>query len=331
MKCFPIYFLLACFISSTSVFGQSSSNALNFIDKSFSKIVSKDSKIEKIADGFQFTEGPVWHKDGYLLFTDIPANKIYKYEPGKGISVYLENSGYIGSDDEVKGQGANGLTFDNAGNLLICQHGARQVLKADQAGNYTPIARQYGGKRLNSPNDLVVKSDGTIFFTDPPWGLSQGLEDPLKELSFQGVFKLSNGSLELIDDQLTMPNGIALSLDEKYLYVATTENGKAQYFRYELNEEGAILKKELFFDARNLNGEGGADGMKVDKKGNCYFTGPGGIIVVNAKGKHIGTITPPEIPANLGWGGKDGKTLFMTCRTGLYAIELEIEGVRPMQ
>jgi gluconolactonase len=330
MKKAILLLLLFSNVYATMSFGQSTNQGLTFVDKSFSKIVFKDTRIEKLADGFEFTEGPVWHKDGYLLFSDIPANKIYKYEPGNGVSLYLENSGYIGSEDEVKGAGSNGLTFDIAGNLLICQHGARQVLKADRAGNYTPIARQYGGKRLNSPNDLVVKSDGTIFFTDPPWGLSKGLEDPLKELSFQGVYKLTSGSLELIDDQLTMPNGIALSADEKYLYVATTENGKAQYFRYELDEYGDLIDKELFFDAGNLNGEGGADGMKVDQKGNCYFTGPGGIIVVNPKGKHIGTITPPEIPANLGWGGKDGKTLFMTCRTGLYSIELKIEGVRPI-
>ncbi len=323
-----ILFIIGLFFSSV-IQCQDQSGSLTFIKKSFSKIASKDAKIQKIAGDFQFTEGPVWHSDGYLLFSDIPANKIFKYQPGEDISVYLENSGYIGSEDENKGQGSNGLTFDNAGNLLICQHGARQVLKADRAGNYTPIARQFGGKRLNSPNDLVVKSDGTIFFTDPPWGLAKGLEDPLKELDFQGVFKLKGGSLELIDDQLTMPNGIALSPDEEYLYVATSEGGKAQYFRYQLDDDANVREKELFFDASSLGGNGGPDGMKVDKKGNCYFTGPGGILVVNSKGEHIGTISPPEIPANLGWGGKHGKTLFMTCRTGLYAIELKVEGVRP--
>jgi len=323
-----ILFIIGLFFSPL-IQCQDQSGSLTFIKKSFSKIASKDAKIKKIAGGFQFTEGPVWHPDGYLLFSDIPANKIFKYLPGEDISVYLENSGYIGSEEENKGQGSNGLTFDNTGNLLICQHGARQILKADRAGNYTPIARQYGGKRLNSPNDLVVKSDGTIFFTDPPWGLSKGLEDPFKELAFQGVFKLKGGSLELIDDQLTMPNGIALSPDEEYLYVATSEGGKAQYFRYKLDDDANVREKELFFDASSFGGNGGPDGMKVDKKGNCYFTGPGGILVVNSKGEHIGTISPPEIPANLGWGGKNGKTLFMTCRTGLYAMELKVEGVRP--
>jgi gluconolactonase len=303
---------------------------LNFIRNSFSKIADKNARIEKIADGFQFIEGPVWHQDGYLLFSDIPANKIYRYEPEKGVSAYLENSGYISTEEENKGQGSNGLTFDEKGNLLICQHGARQLLEADRAGNYTPIARQFMGKRLNSPNDAVAKSDGTIFFTDPPWGLANGVDDPAKELDFQGVFRLRKGSLELVDDQLMLPNGIALSPEEDLLYVANSNNGKAQYYCYKLDENGDVLDKELFFDASDLTAKGSPDGMKVDKKGNCYFTGPGGVLVVTPKGEHIGTITPPEAPANIGWGGKDGKTLFTTCRTGLYAIKLKIEGIRPM-
>jgi gluconolactonase len=325
--------IISLFIITSLLSGHvcSSQNAeIISINSSFSKIVDKDARIEKISDGFQFLEGPVWHKDGYLLFSDIPANKIYRYDPGKGVSVYLENSGYVSTDEENKGQGSNGLTFDNKGNLLICQHGARQLLEVDKDGSFRPIARQFKGKRLNSPNDAVAKSDGTIFFTDPPWGLAKGIEDPAKELDFQGVYRLKNGSLELLDDQLAMPNGIALSPKEDLLYVANSNNGKAQYHRYQLNESGDVVNKELFFDASDLTAKGSPDGMKVDKKGNCYFTGPGGVLVVTPKGEHIGTITPPEAPANVGWGGKDGKTLFMTCRTGLYAIKLKIEGIRPM-
>ncbi len=294
-------------------------------------IVSKETKIEKIADGFQFIEGPLWHTSGYLLFSDIPANKIMKYVPGSGVSVYMDNSGFAGSDDVVNGQGSNGLTFDLSGNLLICQHGARQVLKSDLAGNYTPIARQYGGKRLNSPNDVVVKSDGSIFFTDPPWGLAKLDDDPAKELDFQGVFRLKNGNLTLVDNTLRRPNGIAFSPDEKYLYVTDSDGDKMYYYRYDVDEHGEVSNRTLFFDATGLSGEGGPDGIKVDKKGNCYFTGPGGVLVISPKGEHLGTIAPPEVPANLGWGGKDGKTLFMTCRTGLYAIELKAEGILPMK
>ena len=314
------------------VFGKAQkSGSIAFVKKSMSKITTKDANIEKIADGFSFTEGPVWHKDGYLLFSDIPNNKIMKYEPEKGISVFMENSGFVGSDIEAEGPGSNGLTFDKLGNLFICQHGARQVVKFDRAGNCTPIARQYGGKRLNSPNDVVVMKNGTIFFTDPPWGLPQNADDPAKELDFQGVYRLRNGNLELIDKELNLPNGITLSPDERYLYVAETNNGHSLYYRYELDEEVNIMEKSLFFDASEMQETGGADGIKVDKKGNCYFTGPGGVLVINSKGDHLGTIKPPQQPANIGWGGKDGKTLFMTCRTGLYAIELKIPGVLPME
>jgi len=302
-----------------------------FVKNSMSKIVSKDAKIQKISGGFTFTEGPVWHKEGYLLFSDIPDNKILKYTPEEGITTYLENSGFVGTEIKQDGPGSNGLTYDKQGNLIICQHGARQVVKYDRAGNFIPIARQFGGGRLNSPNDVVVKSDGTIYFTDPPWGLPKQDEDPAKELDFQGVYRLNKGNLELIDKELIRPNGIAFSHDEKYLYVTDTDEDRKLYYRYNVDEEGNVSEKTLFFDASELQGDGGPDGIKVDKKGNCYFTGPGGILVINSKGDLLGTISPPEQPANLGWGGKDGKTLFMTCRTGLYAIELKIEGVRPME
>jgi gluconolactonase len=331
MKKTKIFFLLCIILQAQISTAQTGNADVVFLKNNFSKIVSKDTKIEKLADGFKFTEGPVWHTDGYLLFSDIPENKIFKYIPGEGISIYLDNSGYLGSDAEIKGQGSNGLTFDENGNLIICQHGARQLLKADRAGNFTPIARQYKGKRLNSPNDVVVKSDGAIFFTDPPYGLAQRENDPEKELDFQGLFRLFRGSLEVVDTTLARPNGIALSPDEKYLYVTNSEGNKKHYYRFELKEDGSIGNKTLFFDATNIEGQGGPDGIKVDKQGNCYFTGPGGVLVISPKGEHLGTIAPPESPANLCWGGKDGKTLFMTCRTGLYAINLKIEGVRPMK
>ncbi len=296
-----------------------------------SKIADKNAKIEKLADGFKFTEGPVWHHEGYLLFSDIPANKIFKYFPGEGTSVYMENSGFVGSEITKEGSGSNGLTFDKSGNLIICQHGARQVVKFDRAGNYIPIARQFGGKRLNSPNDVVVKSDGSIFFTDPPWGLAKLDDDPEKELEFQGVYRLKNGSLELVDGELSRPNGITFSPDEDFLYVSNLNGTRKEYLRYDVDENGNIFNKTIFFDASGMKEKGGPDGIKVDKKGNCYFTGPGGVLVITPKGEHIGTIAPPELPANIGWGGNDGKTLFMTCRTGLYSIQLKIEGVRVME
>jgi gluconolactonase len=328
--CILLVFTILLIPADQSV-AQSISGEIIFMKNSMSKIVSKNTPIQKIADGFSFIEGPVWNKEGFLLFSDIPNNKIMKYTPGKGISVFLDNSGFVGSSTEADGPGSNGLTYDELGNLIICQHGARQVVKYDRAGNFVPVARQYGGKRLNSPNDAVVSSDGTIYFTDPPYGLPLNMNDPTKEMSFQGVFRIRKGNLELIDDQLNTPNGITFSPDEKFLYVTDNDNGKKLYYRYEVDENGAVGKKMLFFDASGLSGEGGPDGIKVDKKGNCYFTGPGGVLVINPKGDLLGIIAPPEQPANIGWGGKDGKTLFMTCRTGLYAIDLKIEGVLPMR
>ena len=196
MKIVRIYLALCLFFSSSNAFSQNSGSIV-FEKSSMSKIVSKDAKIKMIADGFGFTEGPVWHNDGYLLFSDIPSNKIMKYEPDLGVSVFIENSGFIGTEIKAKGPGSNGLTYDKAGNLIICQHGARQLAKYDREGNCIPIARQYRGKRLNSPNDVVVMSNGIIFFTDPPWGLPKNGEDPAKELDFQGVYRLHNGNYVL--------------------------------------------------------------------------------------------------------------------------------------
>ena len=233
------FLLLFCSINFNCL-AQNSSGEVIFIKKSMSKIAAKDAKTEKVADGFKFTEGPVWHKDGYLLFSDIPNNSILKYTPKEGVSTYLENSGFVGTKEEKDGPGSNGLTLDNSGNLIICQHGARQVVKFDKAGNYIPIARQFGGKKLNSPNDVVVKSDGSIFFTDPPWGLAKLDDDPEKELDIQGVFRLKKGNLELIDGELKRPNGIAFSPDEEYLYVTDTDGDRKLYYRYDVDTLGVM-------------------------------------------------------------------------------------------
>ena len=322
------YLWILCPFNSTA---QEESGKVVFLKNSMAKIVAKEETIEKVADGFKFIEGPIWHKDGYLLFSDIPSNRIHKYIPEEGVSIYIENSGFVGSNEEKDGPGSNGLTFDKSGNLIICQHGARQVVKYGREGRYTPVARQYGGKRLNSPNDVVVKSDGSIFFTDPPWGLPKQDDDPAKELMHQGIYSLKKGNLQLLDGELKRPNGITFSPDENYLYVSNLNGDKKEYLRYEVDKDGNISNRILFFDASSMQEPGGPDGIKVDSKGNCYFTGPGGVLVITPKGEHIGTIAPPELPANIGWGGKEGKTLFMTCQTGLYSIELKIEGSGRME
>jgi len=298
------------------------------LKNSIKKVINPNARVEKVLDGFQFTEGPVWHPDGYLLFSDIPANTIYKYTPGKEVEVYLKNSGFIGTDTIADGPGSNGLTMDRSGNLYICQHGARQVVKVNEAGDVQPIAAHYVGRRLNSPNDIVVRSDGLVYFTDPPWGL-RGLDnDPAKELPFQGLFLLNKNDLIVLDAELSRPNGLCFSPDEDYLYVGNLDGPSKEYYRYEVLPDGNLYNKELFFSANALTGTGSPDGMKADEKGNLYFTGPGGVLVLNQKGILLGIINLPEQPANLAWGGNDGKTLYLTCRTSIYKVKVRNQGIR---
>jgi gluconolactonase len=306
----------------------SSAGSVEIVKSKFKNLLAKDARVEKVADGFKFTEGPVWHPEGYLLFSDIPANVIYKYTPGETPVVYLENAGFAGSREASNGRGSNGLTFDADGKLLITQHGARQIVRMDSEESFTPIARQYMGKRLNSPNDLVAHSNGTIYFTDPPYGLPKGADDPAKELPVQGLYVLNKGNLQLADDSMDKPNGVALSPDEDYLYVASREGENKKYYRYKVAKDGSLSDRTLFFDASAM-GNGSPDGIKVDVKGNVYCTGPKGVLVLSDNGELIGIISPAEQPANLAWGGPKGKTLYMTCRTGLYKIEMDVEGIRP--
>lgn len=261
-----------------------------------------ENKVKKLAGGFQFTEGPVW-KDGYLLFSDIPADTIYKYQ--ETTELFLKPSGR-----------SNGLTLDKQGRLLLCEHD-RRLTRLEEDGSKTVLAETHEGKRLNSPNDLVVKSDGSIYFTDPPYGLSNRTEG--KELDYCGVYRLSDGKLTLLDDTIPLPNGLAFSPDEKTLYVA--DSSSAQIYAYDVTEKG-LDNKRVFAKMGAIDGIGAADGMKVDVDGNVFCTGPGGIHVINSKGTSIGLIVCPEIPANIAWGGDNYKTLYITARTGLYKLKV---------
>jgi len=301
------------------------------LDPALDGIVQADAKIEKLAGGFKFTEGPIWIHEGYLLFSDIPANAIMKWTPDGKVSVFMKPSGYRGTT-AFKGpeSGSNGLTLDKQGRLTIAEHANRRVTRREKDGKLTVLAERYEGKRLNSPNDLVWKSDGSLYFTDPPYGLqTQGDDDPLKELKFNGVFRVAQGKLQLLIKDLTRPNGIAFSPDEKYLYIAVSDEIKKIWMRYDVKPDGTVANGKVFFDASSSKEDGLPDGMKVDQKGNVYGTGPGGVWVFSPDGKHLGTIKPPEVPANCHWGDADGKTLYMTTRTGLYRIRLKVPGVRP--
>jgi sugar lactone lactonase YvrE len=266
-----------------------------------------DSQMKKILTGFQFTEGPVWVPDGFLLFSDIPADTIYKYEPGQGKEVFMKPSGH-----------SNGLTLDKQGRLLICEHD-RQVSRLEKDGPKKSLATSYSGNRLNSPNDIVVKSDEAIYFTDPPFGLQD--RSVGKELDFSGVYRLEqDGTLSLLESSLELPNGLAFSPDESILYVDDSNSGNV--YAFNVTGEGLLEDKRIFASVGNKGG----DGMKTDIEGNILVTGPDGINVFNPEGHMLGVIECPETPANIAWGDNDYKTLYITARTSLYSIRVKTGG-----
>lgn len=285
------------------------------MNSEFRRIVSEGSKVERLATGFQFTEGPVWNAKGeFLLFSDIPGNRIIKWTPENGISEFRAPSGK-----------SNGLTLDRRGRLIACEHANRRASRTEEDGTIVTIASHYKGKKLNSPNDVVVKSDGSVYFTDPPYGLNPvfGTFEE-QELPFYGVYRvLPDGehiSL-LIND--SVPNGLAFSPDESFLYIADTEMNHIRVF--DVTEDGKTTNGRIFAE---ISGEPLApDGIKVDSEGNVYTTGRGGIWVFSPEGEKLGVISVPELPANLCWGDKDWRTLYITARTSIYRVRLNISGI----
>lgn len=299
-------------------------------DPAINRIVGPNPKIFKLAEGFQFTEGPVWTSEG-LLFSDPNANTIYKYSKEGKLSVFRTPSGYSGADiAEYRQPGSNGITLDPAGNIVINQHGNRRIVRLEKDGSETVIADRFEGKRLNSPNDLVYRSDGTLFFTDPNFGLPKFGDDPRKELPHAGVYSLHKGKLRLLTTEFTGPNGIALSPDEKFLYVGNWDDNKKTVYRYEVQPDGTVRNGKLFFDFTSIKGEDAIDGVKVDVEGNVYVSAPGGLHIVSPDGRHLGTIIAPQHVHNMAWGDEDGKTLYLAARSGLYRMRLNIAGVRPL-
>ena len=306
-------------------------------DSALDEIVPAGAKIEKLAEGFLFTEGPIWvprneESEGYLLFSDPNNNVIYRWTQDGQLSIFMTKSGYRGMDIGEYGQpGSNGLTLDRQRRLTINQHGNRRVVRMEKNGQLTVLADHYEGKRLNSPNDLVYKSDGALYFTDPPFGLPKFFDDPRKELPYSGVFRVSpdGKSVQLLTKELSGPNGLAFSPDEKYFYVDNWDDKKKIIMRYEVNADGTLSKGKVFFDMTSAEGEDALDGLKIDQKGNLYVSGPGGLWIISPEGKHLGTIAGPEHPHNFAWGDDDGKTLYLCAKTGLYRIRLNVPGIRP--
>jgi gluconolactonase len=303
-------------------------------DPALDAIVPANPKLFKLAEGFQFTEGPLWLRDrGVLLFSDPNANRIYQYDPRDGgtLSVFREQSGYDGADiAEFFQPGSNGITLDRQGRITVDEHGRHRIVQLNGAGEPRVLVDSFEGKRLNSPNDLVYRSDGTLFFTDPPFGLPKFFEDPRRELAFSGVFALVNGKPKLLTQELVGPNGLAFSPDEKFLYVTNWDVTRKVVMRYAVAKDGTLSNGRVFFDMTNApeDPELALDGVKVDEAGNLYVSGPGGLWIIDARGKHLGTLEGPRLAANFAWGD-DGKTLYLTARSGLYRLPLLVEGVRP--
>lgn len=271
------------------------------------QIIGKDVEPEKITSGYEFTEGPIWHSSGYLLFSDIPANTIYKWKPGEEVVEYLKPSGH-----------SNGLAFDQKGRLLLAQHDGA-VARLTKGKELSIVVNSFKGQRLNSPNDLVVKSDGSIYFTDPPYGVSE--EE--KELDVNGVYRYSpEEGLQLLVDDFDRPNGIVFSPDEERLYINDSRHNHIRVFK--VNEDGSIEDGKIFA-TMEADGDGAADGMKVDTDGNLYSTGPGGLWVFSPEGKLLQQVDTPRI-TNLAWGGANGSTLFMTAPNAVYKLMTNRKG-----
>ncbi len=301
------------------------------LDEKLNTIILPGTKVEKIAEGFSFTEGPVWHPDGYLLFSDPNTNTIYRYDPkNHNVTIYISHSGYTGADIAEYGQpGSNGLAIDKEGRLIVAQHGNRRVIRHEKKGPITILADKMDGRRFNSPNDVVLKRDGTVYFTDPPYGLAEFYADKRKEADWQGIYRIKNKEVQLVAKDLGGPNGLAFSPDEKYFYATNWDIRDIHHtktlWRYEVQPDGTLKNGKIFFDWNLTEDEEALDGMKVDKEGNLYVSAPGGLWILSAEGKLLGKIVTPERPANMAWGD-DGKTLYMTAHTSLYKIRVNTGG-----
>ena len=307
-------------------------------DHALDAILPSNAKLEKLADGFAFTEGPIWidahnpaiapdSNEGFLLFSDPNNNTIYRMASEGDVRVYRTKSGYTGENIGEYGQpGSNGLTTDEQGRLTMCQHGNRRVVRIERNGVTTVMADKWQGKRLNSPNDLVYRSDGALFFTDPPFGLPKFHSDPRRETPHFGVYSVKNAELRLVSTDFSGPNGLAFSPDERFLYVGNWDDYKKVVFRYPVNADATLRKGELFFDMTSAPGEDAIDGIKVDRRGNVFVSGPGGLWILSPDGKHLGTLRGPEHPHNMAWGEADRQTLYLTAQTGIYRIRLNNPG-----
>jgi gluconolactonase len=313
-------------VSETSTSTFPTVGSIERIDPALDTIVPKSAVLEVLADGHDWSEGPVWVAAMQsLLYSDIPKNAIYRWKEGEEASLWLKPSGYTGDDPRRGESGSNGLILDLEGRLILAQHGDRRLARLEAPwespqATYTTLADKFEGKRFNSPNDLVQKSNGDIYFTDPPYGLEEGEEDPSKELDFQGVYRLAaDGSVSLLTKDLSRPNGIGLSPNEKILYVVSSDRDHPVLMAYDLRTDGGIENGRVFFETWG-------DGMCIDQKGNVYQTGPGGVLIIDPDGNHLGTLLTTQATSNCTFG-EDGSTLFITADRYLLRIKLKLKGL----
>jgi gluconolactonase len=344
----PVITLLVMMLGAGSATAQKPSDSpVVRLDPALDALVSPDARLERVKSGFGFTEGALWvpkAKSGYLLFSDIPANVIYKWTPDGQVSVYLDHSGYTGQDiwrvgfmqtngkdrndplfEEFPMIGSNGLALDREGRLIIATWAGRSIDRIEKNGKRTVLADRYEGKRFGGTNDVVVKKDGSIYFTDGFGGLRLREKDPRKELDFNGVYMLKNGKVTRVITDIPNTNGLAFSPDEKYLYA----NGSRDKFvkRYDVQPDGTLSNGMMFIDISKDSTPGITDGMRVDSKGNLYETAAGGVWIISPEGKHLGTILTPELAANVEFGDADRKTLYIAARTSIYKIRVNTPGI----
>ena len=302
-------------------------------DAGLDAVVPSGTRLEKLAGGFSFIEGPVWvPAEGTLLFSDPNDNRIYRWSPNHGVSVFRTKSGYTGTDvGEYRQPGSNGLALDAEGRLTIAEHGNRRITRLEKNGDLTVLADRYQGKRLNSPNDLVYRSDGSLYFTDPYFGLPAFEKDRRVEQPYAGVYRRSAaGEVTLVTTDLKGPNGLAFSPDERTLYVANWDEHRKIVMAWDVATDGSISNGRTFADMTSAPGEEALDGLKVDRAGTVFVSGPGGLWIFGPDGRHLGTIRLPELAANMAWGDADGKTLYLTARTGLYRLRLATQSSTTM-
>ena len=326
---FPSVLLVALLLSSVAWGAEPFQGRIERFDPAFDRLVAADATIEKLAEGVRWAEGPVW-LDGAVVFSDPATNTAYRGKPGaSGLEEFLKPSGLLTPTPGFREPGSNGLALDPTGRLLLCQHGERRIARYEK-GKFTSIADRYEGKRFNSPNDLVVRKNGDIYFTDPPYGLEGVAKSPLRELPFAGVYRVAkDGTVTLLTKELNFPNGIAFSPDEKRLYVNVSDGAATRNVVYEVQADGTIENGRTFFDLKSseqLRGaRGGFDGLKLDRDGNLWTSGPGGILVISPVAKLLGRFYTGVPTANCAWGG-DGSTLYITANHFLLRIQTLTKG-----